>query len=152
MSGRRSLAAAALATTAAALGACGNGKSGPPDDAVRGARATVARYFAALARADAGGSCAQLSERSREKLAEYGADALKLRGARSCDATIGALLQSTAGPGLRATARAARVTRVAGERERLEVRVAGVDRPLELVRAGSGYAIESEPLGEPDKQ
>jgi hypothetical protein len=146
----RTLAAVALA--AAALGGCGKDKSGSPNDAVREARATVTRYFAALARADASASCAQLSEQSREKLAEYGKEALKLRGEESCDATVGALLQSTAGPGLRATARAARITRVDGKRARLEVRVHGVDRPLELVPAEGRYAIESEPIGEPDKQ
>jgi hypothetical protein len=143
--------AVVLVVVAVAVGGCGKGKSGPPDDAVRGARATVERYFAALARADASATCAQLSEPSREKLAEYGADALKLRGAHSCDATIDALLGSTAGAALRTTARAARVTRVRGKRERLEVRVAGVNRPLELVRTGTRYAIESEPIGEPDK-
>lgn len=149
MSGR-SLAGAAAAVL---LAGCGGGSGTGDRDA---ARRSVERYFAALARSDAQGACAQMTAVSRTKLAEFGADALRLPGRNSCAGTIGALLRSPAGPALVATAKHARVVHVdggaTGTRARFSVRVSGVNTPITVAGASDGVlAIDSEPIGEPDK-
>jgi hypothetical protein len=138
--------AAALAACAVAAG-CGG--SDGDDAAVDGARATVMRYFDALGGGNAAGACAQLTGPSREKLAEFGSDALRLKG-HSCEATLGALLGSGAAKRLKAL-RTARITRAERHDEAVRVSVDGVDRPLEVVRAGGGWRIESDPITESDQ-
>jgi hypothetical protein len=140
-------ALAALLVFAAALAAgCGRGA----DSGDSAARATVTRYFAALGQGRADAACRELSEPSQEKLAEFGADALRL-DARSCAATIQRLLDSPAGPRLRALGRHVRITSSERDGGRIAVRVAGVAKPVEVRGADSGWRIESAPSVEPDK-
>jgi hypothetical protein len=136
--------AAALAI-GALLAGCGGGANG---DAA--ARATVARYFAALGHGRADAACRELSEPTQAKLAEFGAEALAL-GARSCAATIQRLLDSPAGPRLRALGRHVRITGSEGEGGKVVVRVAGVAKPVEVRSIASRWRIESEPSVEADK-
>jgi hypothetical protein len=131
---------------AAVLAGCGGG--GANGDAA--ARATVTRYFTALGQGRASAACHELTEPSQEKLAEFGADALAL-DARSCAATMQRLLDSPAGPRLRALGRHVRITGSEREGGKIAVRVAGVAKPIEVRSADSGWRIESEPSVEPDK-
>jgi hypothetical protein len=132
------VAAAALAAAAAGCGGAGDGD----------ARATVTRYFAALGAARPLAACQELTAESQDKLAEFGTDALKLRG-HSCAATFQALFDSAAGPGLK-TLGHARVTRVRHSGDHAQISVRGVARPVEVVRDGGHWRIRSEPLLEKD--
>jgi hypothetical protein len=145
---RRACAVAVTLAACAAAAGCGGSGSGGDDRAVAGARAAVARYFDALGGGDAAGACAQLTESSREKLAEFGEDALRLRG-RSCETTLKALLGSSAAGRLKGLRRA-RITRTVPGDDGVRVSVDGVDRPIEVVRAGGTWRIESEPITESD--
>jgi hypothetical protein len=113
------------------------------------ARATVTRYFQALAAGRADRACATLTPESRTKLAEWGHEIVRLRE-RSCAAALGALLRSPGGPGLRRIGAGARVTAVRAGGEQATVRVAGVAQPLSVVRDGGAWLLESEPTGERD--
>ena len=141
---REVLTVAAAAALAAAATGCG-GSGGTGDD---GARATVARYFAALGSAQPLGVGRHLTPASQQKLAEFGEETLKL-GSRSCAATMRALFASPAGPRLR-TLRNAAITRVERDGDRATISVHGVDRPVTLVRTHGHWRIESEPIGERD--
>jgi hypothetical protein len=134
--------AAAAALAAAATG-CGGTGDGDGD-----ARATVTRYFAALGAGRPPAACQELTGESQDKLAEFGTDALKLRG-HSCAATFQALFESAAGPGLK-TLGHARVTRVRREGDHEAISVRGVARPVEVVRDDGHWRIRSEPLLEKD--
>jgi hypothetical protein len=135
----------ALAAAVVALGCGGGGKS--PDAAIR---STVGSYFGALGRADAKGACAQLSEPSREKLAEFGYDVLAT-GDKTCPSAYQRLFDSVAAPRLRRLGRNARVVRVARTGDRASVQVDGLGSLVKLVKAGDGWRIESAPEVEPDK-
>jgi hypothetical protein len=142
MSARRTAAVlAATAALAAATAGCGGGGDGD-------ARATVTRYFAALGAARPLAACQELTGESQDKLAEFGTDALKLRG-HSCAATFQALFDSAAGPGLK-TLGHAQVTRVRHSGDHAEISVRGVARPLEVVLDDGHWRIRSEPLLEKD--
>jgi hypothetical protein len=140
MSARR---ASAVLAAAAALAAAGCGGAGDGD-----ARATVTRYFAALGDARPQAACQELTGESQDKLAEFGTDALKLRG-HSCAATFQALFDSAAGPRLKTLANA-RITRVRPAGDHTEISVRGVARPLEVVRDSGHWRIRSQPLLEKD--
>jgi len=136
--------AAALALSLAALGCGGGDDSSPRDEA----KATVQRYLAALGRGDAAAACREFTRESQDKLAEFGAEKLRL-GARSCAATIDAALNAPNGPQLRRLGRA-RITRVEVRGDHAEVSVAGVGSRTELVRSDGAWRIASEPTGETD--
>jgi hypothetical protein len=135
---RRIAAIAALGVVAG----CGGGSHGGDP------RATVIRYLGALSRGDAGGACATFTPETRDKLAQFGGEQLKLKG-DSCAATIGALLRSPGGARLRRLG-TAKIVRVQRNGDRAQVRIAGVDGPTELVRDGGRWLISSEPSGETD--
>jgi hypothetical protein len=139
--------AATFAIAAAAVAGCGGGGSKGGDDL---ARATVARYFAALGHGRSDAACRELSEPSQEKLAEFGADVMRLEKG-SCPATMQRLLSSPAGPRLRALARHARITSTGHEGGKVAVRVAGVAKAIEVRSADGAWRIESTPSVEPDK-
>jgi hypothetical protein len=142
MSARRSSAVLA-ATAALAAAAAGCGGAGDGD-----ARATVTRYFAALGAARPLAACEELTGESQDKLAEFGTDALKLRG-HSCAATFQALFDSAAGPRLKTLGHAP-ITRVHRAGDHTEISVRGVARPVEVVRDGGHWRIRNEPLLEKD--
>jgi hypothetical protein len=105
-------------------------------------------YFAALRDRDAAGACKAFTESSREKLAEFGHEHLKT--AESCTAVVDLLLQAPAGAGLAKLADAP-VTRVElKDSDRAEVRVKGLDRPIDLELVDGDWRIASEPTGETD--
>ncbi len=139
----RALAAAAV-LAAVGLAACGGGQD--PDVAVR---STVTRYFAALGKGDPRRACAQLSEPSRERLAEFGYDVLST-GDRTCASAYRRLFESVAAPRLRRLARP-RIVRVSRTGDRASVQVDGIGSAVELVKSGDGWRIESAPEVEPDK-
>jgi hypothetical protein len=142
MSARRAPAIlAAAAALAAAVAGCGGAGDGD-------ARATVTRYFAALGDARPLAACEELTGESQDKLAEFGTDALKLRG-HSCAATFQALFDSAAGPRLK-TLGHARITRVSRAGDHTEISVRGVARPVEVVRDAGHWRIRNEPLLEKD--
>ena len=130
---------------AAAVAGCGGGQEAKPEAA---ARATVQRYLTALGHGDAAAACREFTEASREKLAEFGGEQLKLRD-RSCQATIDAALHAGNGAQLRALGRA-KITRVRMERGHAEVAISGVGTPTKVVRKDGAWRIESEPTGETD--
>jgi hypothetical protein len=137
--------AAALAVLAAAFGAgCGGGDPKPED----AARATVQRYLTALGRGDAAAACREFTDSSREKLAEFGGEKLKLKE-RSCRATIDAALHAGNGAQLRALGHA-KITRVRMEQGHAEVAISGVGTTTTVVRSDGAWRIESEPTGETD--
>ena len=140
----RTLAVAAAAV-AVSLAGCGGGGQ-DPDAAVR---STVASYFAALGKGDPHGACAQLSEPSREKLAEFGYDVLST-GDKTCASAYRRLFDSVAAPRLRHLGKP-RIVRVTRTGDRASVQVDGVGSAVELVKSGDGWRIESAPEVEPDK-
>jgi hypothetical protein len=131
---------------AAAVIAAGCGHApGPADQA----RATVERYLTALGHGDAAAACREFTAESREKLAEFGEEHLAVRPG-SCARVVARLFSSPAGAGLQALGRA-QVTSVEVRRGVAEVRVAGLDRPTDVVRDDDGaWRIRSEPSGETD--
>jgi hypothetical protein len=144
----RATAALAVAVAAAAVAGCGGGGGAKAGD--HAARATVARYLAALGQGRSDAACRELSEPSQEKLAEFGSDVLRLPKP-SCAATMQRLLSSPAGPRLRELGRHARITESGRDSGKVIVRVAGVAKPIEVRSANSGWRIESSPSVEPDK-
>ena len=134
---------AAVAALATLVAGCGGGES--PEAA---ARATVQRYLSALGRGDAAAACRELTDQSRQKLAEFGKAQLRLR-AGSCEKTIDAALHAPNGPLLRKLGRA-KITSVAVDGDRAEASVAGVGQRVQLVRADGAWRIDSSPTGETD--
>jgi hypothetical protein len=132
------LATAALAAAVAGCGSSGGG-------AQAGAKATVTRYFAALGGHRSAAACAQLTAESQDKLAEFGADALRLR-AHSCSATLDRLFASPAGPRLRGLADAP-VTSVKVQGDEATVTVRGVDAPVKVHHDHGAWRIEAAPAG-----
>jgi hypothetical protein len=140
----RKLVALAVAGAVALAAGCGGDDGGGK----AGARQAVQRYFAALGDKDATGACQTFTESSQEKLAEFGHDHLKT-GA-SCREVVDLLLQAPAGTGL-AKLRGARITAVELKgAEQAEVRVQGLDRPIDLRLQGGRWRIASQPAGETD--
>jgi ketosteroid isomerase-like protein len=132
------VAAPALAALVLLAG-CGGGGS---DSSAP--RATVQRYLAAVARGDAAGACAQLTDRSRQELADAGAQ-LRL-ASRSCEATLKRAFASPSGPAMRRVGHL-RVTRVTVKGDKAVARFSGGARPVLLVHDGDAWRIESTPAG-----
>jgi hypothetical protein len=135
----RALGAACLACLALA---------GTAQAAPGGPGATVRRYVAALGRTDAPAACRELTPASRDKLKQFAGDVLHMAHP-SCRAAIDALLHSSGGAALRDLSRN-RILRVAVHGARAEVRIAHVNRPIDVVRASGRWLIDSEPTGETD--
>jgi hypothetical protein len=112
-----------------------------------GARAPVKRYLAALGRGDAAGACRELTGHSREQLAEFGHE--HLEADRSCAAVVALLLGNRAGAGLRRLG-SARIGVVEIHGDAGEVRVSGLDRPIDVAYTGGHWRITSAPSGETD--
>ena len=129
-----------MAAAAVALAGCGGGSGGGP-------RTTVQRYLKAISSGDAAGACGQMTEKSREKLGEFAHDTLG--AGDSCQDAIGVLLRSQAGSGLKQLGKA-RITRVETDGDKGEVRVDGLDRPIDVTREEGDWRIESSPTGETD--
>jgi hypothetical protein len=132
----RALAAALLG--AAAVSGCGSG-SGDQSGAVR---ATVQRYFAAVAAQQPGAACAQLSEESRQRLADV-ATRVHAVGA-GCEATMRTVLASTYGRRL-ARLEHPQILKLSIDGDKATASVDGVDRPLALVHRGEGWRIDFVP-------
>lgn len=128
---RRTIALAAL--TAAALGGCGGSSS---DHAKVDAAAQS--YVAAFTAHDAGATCLALTERSREQVAEFARERLRLPGA-TCTRAVALLPRSNA---------RARVKDITVHGSRATAAVDGFDRPLTLVREAGTWRVQSSPLGE----
>lgn len=139
---RRGALAIALAVLALPVAACGGG-GGDPDPA-----ATVRAYVTALDHGDAATVCAQFTDESRHELARFGTERLRLKRG-SCPATIRRLLANPAGRGLRGLAHR-KITVGRREKDRAEVRIAGLPAPVELVHEKDGWRISSRPTGESD--
>lgn len=135
----------ALAASIAAVVLMGCGATANAQASVR---STVIDYFSALRHAQPRAACAQLTEPSQEKLAEFGADVLKT-GAKSCSATYKSLFASIAGPRLRKLGRP-KITRVTRDHNRATVYVQGIGTPIELVHGKDGWRIASAPAVEAD--
>jgi hypothetical protein len=132
---------------AVALAGCGGG-GGSSSGGDGAPRATVQRYLAALGRGDAGAACRELSERTRERLAEFGREKLRTQG-ESCEATLGRALASPAGAALRRMGHLP-VAGVSVEGARARVEVSGGGQPVSLVRSEGQWRIDSQPTGETD--
>jgi hypothetical protein len=131
----------AAALAAAAL-AAGGGQTGAVER-------SIGAYFDALARHDARAACARLTERSREKLGEFGHEHLGTKH-ESCVEALRALFRSPAG-GPKGGHRAHRVRSVRIRGERATARVRNVEGPMRLEREhGERWLIDSEPTGETD--
>jgi hypothetical protein len=135
---------ALLAAVTLAVAGCGGGPK-PADQA----KATVQRYLSALGHGDAAAACREFTAESREKLAEFGEEHLKVRPG-SCRRVVAKLLRAPAGAGLHRLG-SARVTAVKLHGDDAEVRVAGLDRPTDVVREPDGaWRIRTQPSGETD--
>ena len=137
-----------LALLAAAAAVCGAAAGCGGDNDRDEARAAVQRYLAALSRGDAGGACAQFTDESREALAEFARDAMKMKGG-TCQTALGRLLKSPQGAGLKRLGHA-KVTVGEVHGGKAEARIAGVSGKTDVVKAGGGWRIESRPTGETD--
>lgn len=138
---RRASAAAALA--AAAIAGCGGG-GGNADAA---ARATLERYFAALADGRGVAACNELTVQSRQLIGEAAA---RLPGKPStCAAAVRTLVASRFF-GRLAALRHPKITSLSVTGDRATARVAGVDTPLRLTRAGGPWQIDFKPSVETD--
>ena len=73
----------------------------------------------------------------------------QLRTDESCTAAVDALLANPAGAGLRKLGDAP-ITTVDTDGDKGEVRVKGLDRPIDVVRSDGRWRIRSEPTGETD--
>jgi hypothetical protein len=133
------LAAAALLAAPAGAGAAGK---------TAAVRHSIDAYFDALARHDAPATCAHLTRKSREKLAEFGKDKLRIRHA-SCAATLRTLFRSQYG-GPKGGHRRHRVRAVTIHGRIATAKVQNVERPMRLERAAGHWLIDSEPTGETD--
>lgn len=136
-------AAACAATAVAALAGCSGG-----DDSSESPRATVERYFAAVGDGRADRACAELSERSRERIAEF-AKPLRADG-EGCAAVMRVVLTSRFGANLRRLSDA-RIERLDVKGSSASVHVDGVGRPVELVRENGTWRIEFTPSVEADR-
>jgi ketosteroid isomerase-like protein len=134
---------AGLAAAVLAVAGCGGGQ-GDDQSAVR---STVQRYLAAVARGDAAGACAQLTDRSRQELADVGAQ-LRL-AVRSCEATLTRAFNSPSGPSMRRLGHL-RIARVTVKGDHAVAAFSGGGRPILLVHDGGAWRIESTPAGERD--
>jgi len=132
----RSSAAALLG--AAALAGCG----GSASSSASGARATVQRYFAAIARGRADTACAELTEQSRQRLAEL-AKTLHAKGA-GCPAVMHVVLTSVYGKRLGQFARP-RITALRVSGGKATASVDGVDHPLRLIDEDGTWRIDFAP-------
>lgn len=137
------VALAAALLGAAAVAGCG-GSSQP---SAADARATVQRYFAAVASQRADAACAELSARSRQRLAE--AAALVHAAGKGCPGTMRAVFGSAYG---RRLARFAHphITALKVSGSTATAVVEGVDKPLELRAASGSWGIEFAPSVGPD--
>lgn len=141
---RLAVPAAALACAAAVSG-CGGGSK--PSGAA-GARATVQRYFAAVAGQRPDAACAQLTDKSRERLAEF-ARPLQAGGG-GCAATMRAVLSSAYGKRLARFAHP-KITALSVSGTKASASVDGVAKPLSLVSEGGAWHIDFVPSVEADK-
>ena len=139
----RLLAPALLA--AGAIAGCGGGSGG--GDAA-GPRATIERYFAAVGAGKPDAACAELNERSRERLAEFA----KPLGAQAegCSATMRVVLSSRYGQRLAKLGRPV-IDDIKTTGDRATATVDGVDQPLVLTRDAGTWRIEFTPDVEADK-
>jgi hypothetical protein len=138
--------ATAVALAAAAVAAAGCGSGGGSTDSAQ--RATLQRYFAALAAKHPDAACAELTERSRERLAEF-AKPLKA-GGNGCPATMNAVLASRYGQQLARLGHPV-IDQVKTSGDHATADVDGVDKPLALSREGGTWRIEFTPSVEADK-
>ncbi len=136
-----------LATAGGVLLA-GCGGSGGGDSGGAPARATVQRYFAAVAAGRSAAACAELNPRSRERLAEF-AKPLHATG-DGCTATMRVVLGTSYGKQLARLAHP-RITSLSVHGSRATAAVDGVDRPLELTQTRGSWQIEFTPSVEADK-
>jgi ketosteroid isomerase-like protein len=107
-------------------------------------RAAVQRYLAAVAHGDAAGACAQLTDRSRQELADVGAQLRIVH--RSCEATLTRAFNSPSGPAMRRLGRL-RIARVTVKGDKAVAVFSGGGRPILLVHDGDAWRIESTPAG-----
>jgi hypothetical protein len=140
----RALAVAAVLVSL--LWGCG----GREEDDLTAARATVKRYFAALAAQRADVACRQLTRRSRSELAEVGERTLRIRPA-SCSATVDRLFRSQAASSLRRLSHA-KVTRSRLDGKEAVITVEGVPSPFRVVREDGDWRIRSSPAVEADRE
>lgn len=135
----------ALAIGTAALTGCGSGGGGQDDAAPR---ATLQRYFGAVAAQKPQAACAELTEASRERLAEF---AKPLRaGGEGCEATMRVVLASRYGQRLARLAHPV-IKTLAVQGGHATARVDGVDTPVALTREHADWRIEFTPSVEADK-
>lgn len=139
------LPAAAALLGAAVLAGCG-GSSGSSSGA--GPRTTVERYFAAVATGRSQAACDELTEQSRQRLADF-AKPLHSSGT-GCSAAMGVVLGTAYGHRLSRLAHA-RITSLAVHGSTATAAVDGVDKPLQLVRENSAWRIDFTPSVEADK-
>jgi IS4 transposase len=128
---RRFIALIALA----AFAGCGGSKGDDPK-----ASAAAQSYVAAFTAHDAGATCRALTEHSREQVAEFAREHMRLRGA-TCAKAVALLPQSDI---------QAKVTRIDVHGARATAAVDGFDRPLTLVREDGTWRVQSSPTGEAD--
>lgn len=136
-------AAGAMLAAGALTAGCG---SSAANDA--GPRATIARYFAAVAAQKPDAACAELNERSRERLAEFA----KPLGAQvaDCPATMHVVLASRYGQQLAKLGHPV-IDQIRTSGDRATATVDGVDQPLALTREAGTWRIEFTPSVEADK-
>jgi len=138
--------AAGLCAVAAAAALTGCGSGGGRDDAAP--RATLQRYFGAVAAQRPQAACAELTAASRERLAEF---AKPLRaGGEGCEATMRVVLASRYGRRLARLAHPV-IHTLAVTGRHATARVDGIDTPVELTRENADWRIEFTPSVEADK-
>lgn len=140
----RTRGALALLAGATVLAGCGGGGA----DKGAPARATLQRYFAAVAAGRPQAACSELTERSQERLAEFAKPLHS--GADSCAATMRVVLGTSYGRRLGRLAHP-RITRLTVHGASAVAAVDGVDRPLELRHEGATWRIDFTPSVEADK-
>ena len=133
----RSAVAAAL-VGAVALAGCGGSSS----HSEAGPRATVQRYFAAVAAGQPRAACAELTEQSRQRLAER-AQAVHARG-NDCAAVMRVVFTSVYGSRLARLAHP-RITALRVSGGKASASVEGVDAPLQLVDQDGTWRIDFAP-------
>lgn len=135
---RRALVAAVLA--GATLGCGGSTDPGGP-------RATLKRYFAAVADGRPRAACAELTAASRARLADLAESVGRPGG--GCPATMRAVFASPYGRRL-AALRHPKITHLSVHGNRATADVAGVDGPLQLQRSSGRWRIDFKPSVEAD--
>jgi hypothetical protein len=115
----------------------GCGASGGDDPK---ASAAAQSYVAAFTAHDAGATCRALTEHSREQVAEFAREHMRLHGA-TCAKAVALLPHSDT---------QATVTRIEVHGARATASVDGFDRPLTLVREDGTWRVQSSPTGEAD--